>query len=82
MKRSKWNRHDLPIGEAVFIARTLMEMTHADLAARSGVHRNTLARLENGERPPTFEILVKVSAGLGVELSRLVRKAESLKPAP
>jgi transcriptional regulator with XRE-family HTH domain len=82
MPGSSWDRYDLPIGEAIFIARTSLDMTHEVLAAKTGVHRNTLLRLEKGERPPSLSVLTKISVGLGIELSKLVRRAEQLKPAP
>lgn len=78
---SAWNRHDLPIGEVIFIVRTSQDMTHEDLAEKTGIHRNTILRLEKGDRPPSLSVLTKISVGLGIELWRLVRRAEHLKPA-
>lgn len=80
--RSKWDRYDLPIGEAIYIARTGLEMTHEALSAKTGVHRNTLLRLEKGERPPSLSVLTRISAGLGIDLSRLIKRAEKIRPAP
>jgi DNA-binding XRE family transcriptional regulator len=82
VRRSGWDRYDLPIGEAIFVTRTALEMTHEDLAALTGVHRNTLLRIEKGEHPPSFPVAIKISKALGLEFSRLVRRAERITPAP
>lgn len=52
-----------------------------DLAARSGVSRATLSRLENGEVSPTTHVLGKLCAAYGLTLSRLMFLAEDNAPA-
>lgn len=47
--------------------------SQAELAARAGFARSTLSKIENGILSPTFEILLKLARGFGVELSDLVR---------
>lgn len=44
-----------------------------DLADRAGVARSTLSKIENGLLSPTFEVLLKLARGFGVELSDLVQ---------
>ena len=47
-----------------------------DLAARSGLARATLSRLENAESSPTAETLGKLGAAYGLTLSRLMALVE------
>ena len=68
------------IGEAIFIVRRYRNMSQVELAARSGIHANSIMEIERGRRNPGWGALVKISAGLDVELSRLIKKAESIKP--
>lgn len=48
-----------------------------DLAARSGVSRASLSRLENAEVSPTAAVLGKLCAAFGMTMSRLLREVES-----
>jgi transcriptional regulator with XRE-family HTH domain len=47
-----------------------------DLAARSGVSRATLSRLENAETSPTAAVLGKLCTAFGLTLSRLMMMVE------
>lgn len=47
-----------------------------DLAARSGVSRATLSRLENSAISPTASMLSKLCAAYGLTMSRLMHMAE------
>lgn len=48
-------------------------LSQAQLAEKAGFARSTLSKIENGQLSPTFEILLKLAKGFGVELSDLVR---------
>lgn len=48
-------------------------MTQSDLAAASGVSRETIGRLERGERQAQLLTLVAVSLALHVSLEALLR---------
>ena len=48
-------------------------LSQAELAGRAGFARSTLSKIENGSLSPTFEILLKIAQGFGMELSVLVR---------
>ena len=48
-----------------------------ELAARSGVSRASLSRLENAEVSPTAAVLGKLCAAFGMTMSRLLREVES-----
>ena len=51
-------------------------MTQAQLAAASGVHRVTIARIECGAVQPKVDTLARLAAALGVSVSKLIdRKA-------
>ena len=47
--------------------RTGAGLTQADLAGRAGLQANHLARLERGERSPTWETVLALAAALGVD---------------
>ncbi len=47
-----------------------------ELAARSGVSRATLSRLENGETSPTTAVLGRLCSAYGITLSRLMLMVE------
>lgn len=56
-------------------ARTALGWTQAELAARAGVARATVARIERGEAGVTLATLQRVAAALGQRLE--VRLVES-----
>lgn len=52
-----------------------------DLAARTGVSRSTLSRLERGEISPTAALLGKLCTAYGWTMSRLLAEVEAAPPA-
>jgi transcriptional regulator with XRE-family HTH domain len=64
------------------IAQTLRELRQAralsgtDLAARAGISRAMLSRVEHGHVQPTAVLLARLAAALDVSLSELVARAE------
>jgi transcriptional regulator with XRE-family HTH domain len=52
-----------------------------DLAARSGISRASLSRIENGAVSPTAETLAGLCAAYGLTLSRLMMALEDAFPA-
>jgi transcriptional regulator with XRE-family HTH domain len=46
------------------------------------LHRNYVGAIERGEINPTFRVILKLAAGLGVEVSELVRLAEKRHHEP
>ena len=48
----------------------------ADLAARSGVSKATISKVERGEASPTATILVRLSSALQMTLAALLARAE------
>ncbi|MEO8668095.1 MAG: helix-turn-helix domain-containing protein [Bauldia sp.] len=67
---------DQEIGTRVRALRSSRGMRLEDLAARSGVSRAMLSRIERGESSPTAQLLNRVCGGLGVTLSTLFAEAE------
>lgn len=53
--------------------RDEQSLSQAELAAKAGFARSTLSKIENGQLSPTFEILLKIARGFGVDLAELVR---------
>jgi transcriptional regulator with XRE-family HTH domain len=48
----------------------------AELAAKSGVSRAMISKIERGEASPTASLLVKIAAAFGLPLSLLLARAE------
>lgn len=59
-------------GRQVRMYRQLAGMTQDDLAARCGIYRTYLSRLENGQANPTLSVLRALAATLDVELWQLI----------
>jgi transcriptional regulator with XRE-family HTH domain len=64
------------LGGALRELRARRAITQEELGFRSGQHRNYVGALERGEVNPTFRTLMKISAGLDVPLSALLRLYE------
>ncbi len=54
--------------------RVDQNLSQAELAERAGFARSTLSKIENGILSPTFEILLKIANGFGMELTELLRR--------
>jgi transcriptional regulator with XRE-family HTH domain len=71
-----------PSESEAILARNLREeresrgWTLADLAARSGVSRAMISKIERGEASPTAALLGRLSAAFGLTLSRLFARIE------
>jgi transcriptional regulator with XRE-family HTH domain len=52
--------------------RDRRQWTQAHLAAKAGISRGYLARLETGRQDPTLTTLEKLAKALGVRTSRLL----------
>jgi len=60
------------LGERLARLRREAGLSQEALAAKSGISRVTIARLEAGERDPHYETLRALAQGLGVPLERLL----------
>lgn len=63
---------DLAVGAAIRLWRTKRGWTQEFLAARSGVARVTLSRVENGAQEATLSTLKQLAVALGVMVGELV----------
>ena len=52
-------------------ARHAAGLSQEELAFRAGVHRTQVSLLENGNRLPRFETLIKLAGALGVSVADL-----------
>lgn len=65
------------------VARRLREirrerrLSQEELAARAGINRNYVGKIERGENSPTVEMLEKLAVVLGVEPELLFRDGKS-----
>jgi transcriptional regulator with XRE-family HTH domain len=59
--------------------REQRDMSADDLADATGMHRRRIDALEAGRVDPTYELLLALADGLGIQPSELVILAEQLK---
>lgn len=64
-------RSDLRIGQRIRAIRTDQGLTLDETSRRSGVSKSALSKIENDRASPTFEVLERIAAGLGVALVNL-----------
>ena len=60
------------IGMRIKALREKRGLSQEELAARAGITRGYLARLETGRHEPTLKMLAKLAKALHVKLSRLL----------
>jgi XRE family transcriptional regulator, regulator of sulfur utilization len=68
----------LILGRAVKLMREQRGMSADELADASGVLRERIGAVEAGQLDPTYELLLKIADGLGIQPSALVTLAEQL----
>ena len=64
------------IAERVRLERELRGWTLTDLAARSGVSRATISKIERCEASPTATVLVRLAGAFDLTLAGLIARAE------
>jgi len=62
----------IKIGARIKLFRTDYGWTLDKLCEASGVSRSALSKIENGQVSPTFEVILKVANGLGVDIVDLI----------
>ena len=60
------------MGQRVRQVRESRSMTQDDLARSAGIGRVTLVRIENGQRSPRYETLVRLTQALGIAAAELL----------
>jgi transcriptional regulator with XRE-family HTH domain len=68
-------------GTALKSLRKRNGWTLADVSHRSGVPASTLSRIENDHISPTYDLLLRLSNGLSLDISELLSNAPSGSPA-
>ena len=63
-------------------ARLAQGLSLRALSARVGMPYSTLSKLENGKMAMTYDKLIKLSLGLGIDLQDLLSGDEQPRPAP
>ena len=63
------------VGEQIKKVRTEQHLSQADLAARCGMEKATISRIEGGRVNVTFSTVLRVCKGLNIEANDLIRKA-------
>jgi len=61
------------LGELIRKRRININLTQYQLAERSNVDRNYIGMLERGERNPSYLTLLKISHGLNLPLSEILK---------
>lgn len=59
------------LGKAVKELRTAKAITQEELSHRTGLHTTYISDIERGARNPSFEVLVRLAAGLDVPMAEL-----------
>lgn len=72
----KKRRDELPIGEVLRQARLKAGLTQEALAFAADVDRTYISYLENDQKSPTLEMLVKLCRELKLPVSELIKRAE------
>jgi transcriptional regulator with XRE-family HTH domain len=67
-----WERRRVAVGLRVRLLRYERGLTQEELAAASGMSRNSLLWLENGQRSLLFDRLYDLADALGVDIRELM----------
>jgi XRE family transcriptional regulator, regulator of sulfur utilization len=78
-RTSPRSRHHKALGEAITELRTNAGLTQEELSDRGEISFQRISELERGVSNPTYETLMRVTKGLGVELSELVSLMEKIR---
>jgi transcriptional regulator with XRE-family HTH domain len=66
------------LGRAVRAIRDERAINQVQLAAATGFTQSWLSQIENGQRNPSWSNVVRLAAGLGVKVSELAARAETV----
>ncbi|TCS40432.1 helix-turn-helix domain-containing protein [Reinekea marinisedimentorum] len=66
----------LKLGERVKALRLSQNLTLEEAAQRAGLARSTLSKIENEQVSPTFAVVSKLVAGLGINIPQLFTQPE------
>ena len=63
-------------GKSVRAIRRAMDMTQAELAAKSGMNKTYLVRVESGDRNITFKTAERIARALEMDVITLIKGVE------
>ena len=63
-------------GKSVRAIRRAMDMTQAELAAKSGMNKTYLVRVESGDRNITFKTAERIAGALEMDVFTLIKGVE------
>ena len=66
----------ITIGSNISAVREAMGYTQSGLARKIGTCQSAVSQIENGQRNPSFAVLLKIKRGLGVTWAALLRGIE------
>ncbi|WP_438819863.1 helix-turn-helix domain-containing protein [Pseudomonas aeruginosa] len=66
----------LAFGAAVRVARLTQGVAQEELAAKAGIERSHMGKIERGEHMPTLALILRIAAGLKLSAAELVSAAE------
>ena len=69
------------VGEELRDARVAAGLTQEEVAARAGVDRSYLSRLEHGHQSPTVDMLLRLCDAIGCRASELLARVERRRRA-
>ena len=78
-------RGDLPptgFGVALRRERDAKGWTQAQLGDASGIHPNTVAKLERGDQEPAWPVVLALATALGVECTAFSKPQDDTLPSP
>lgn len=70
------------LGKLLRDRRAHHNWTLADVSSMTGISTSTLSKIENGLLSPTFDKILQLSRGLGVEIADLLDPPVTVKDAP
>ncbi len=62
---------EIALGQRIRGLRAAKGWTLEQTSQASGLARSTLSKIENGQMSPTYDALIKLASGLGIDLSEL-----------
>ena len=68
------------LGQRLKHIRKTLRWTQGDLAARSGVAASTISKVENNQLSPSFETILRLAEGLGVDVTDLLAPNSETAP--
>lgn len=74
--------HRAAFGERVQTLRKAQNLTLQQVSQASGLAVSTISKIENSHLSPTYDVMLKLSAGLGTDLVSLLENSPTLAPAP